>query len=623
MNQFWAIIALFTLSLLNAPMAKAQSSLAQLSNMDRSVALDWRNPALVVSFNLPPNPGPASLTVKANPLKEPPLPGSYFLLSINQQPALPFSPVIRGFSARFDIAASQLRPGNNQIELSFVPGSGRNCLSATDGGWSIDLQQSRFDLALGRQQPDQAQFEHWLAADIGSPSKIFIGQQKLSSQVFQEFGALVSQALGLRMKQIPQLTLNREQADLVILPRIDASGPGLWIEGSGTVPALVVTGSNQAEILIVTKWFSQNLLSEKPLIGPIQNWTAKQLTKPNPLRQLIRNTHSMAWQPTTRHVAIRLPRSATARLRIEARRPALVDRLSRLKVMVDHRQIAAPSLWRRVNSLSIQLPTSQSSARKLALVAALHPQSPSATSCLPSVVSQNTASKISLDLAGMNALSALDHLAWNGGVFTKNYGQNVQFILPERPTALIESWRFLAHLARIGGASLTNARFGGPPDADKNLLIIASRANLPPQLADRLPASFAKGAGRAPGDPYPSYQRPRLVQSAFAANPNQPAMGIIATARLPQQKVWMAISTNETDQLAAALNDLVSGTAFDQLAGTVVRWRGSKVEINATNSALPLPFWDRGLAVWQILLYLLLPTGLWSVLYLAWINRTK
>ncbi|PHR60934.1 MAG: hypothetical protein COA47_06965 [Robiginitomaculum sp.] len=619
MNQLWAIFIGITLSVAGNTAVLAQNSFEELTGIAQPVELDWRNPDFGFTFKLPAAPGPASLVIKASPMVETPSPGTHFLLSINHKPALPFSPIVRGFSARFDIPADQLRPGSNAIQLSLVPSASQTCLSQQDGGWLLDLDHSRIDLALGSPKPALSEFETWLAADIGAPHKVTIRQGDLSDREYAEFGALIVQALALRMQVIPQIVPAEDTADLIITGRIAPnSDAGFTLETARTKPLLTLSGQHAFQVLETARWFAQNQVPSSMVHGPIADWPHRALPQINPLWELLQNISEPAWSPENRPVALRLPRAARARLLIDVRRPGQADRRSKLNIFVDGQQIASPSLWRRANSLSVQLPASQSNVRKIALVPALQPNHK--TGNCPPVTSLHQAGrdKLSLQLAGISDLSDLDHLAWNGGVLTKDQGQHTQILLPKNTgIALPESWRFLGKLAQISGSAMVSATYN-PTQLrdDQHLLALTERQDLPKALTRQLPKSFSEGAGRAPGDPYPKYPRPRLVQSAFAAEPNAPSVGIAGSVHLPNGRVWLGLSANGDTAFAAALADLVDGQAFDRFGGTVVRWRQNKVEINATRPQLLLPGQQDPMALWKMILLILIPTGLWSVIML-------
>ncbi len=622
MNQFWTIFMGILLSMVGNTAVLAQSSFEELTGIAEPVALDWRNPDFGFSFNLPAAPGPASLVIKASPMETTPSPGTHFLLSINHKPALPFSPVVRGFSARFDIPADQLNTGTNSIQLSLVPSAAQTCLRQQDGGWLLDLDHSRIDLALGSPKPALSEFEDWLAADIGAPHKIAIRQGKLTDRDYAEFGALVVQGLALRMRTIPQIVLTEEEADLIIIGQVQTIGhAGIDLINSGAKPLLELTGQQLVQVLETARWFAQNRVSTN---GSNEIGATNSLPKAKPLQELLHNISEPAWSPENRPVPLRLPRSARARLLIDVQRPGQADRRSKLAVFVDGQEIASSSLWRRANSLSVQIPASQSSARQIALVPVLQPTQ-DIENCPPvKGLRQAGFAKVSLQLAGVSELSDLDHLAWNGGVFTKGQGRATQILLPQNAgTALTESWRFLGKLAQISGSAMTLATYN-PPQLrdDQHLLALATRQNLPAALTRQLPKSFSEGAGRAPGDSHPKYPRPRLVQSAFAAEPGAPAMGIAGSVHLPNGRVWLGLSANDNAAFAEALSDLVEGQAFDKFGGTVVRWRQNKVEINATRPRASYSGQHDPMALWKMILLILVPTGLWSTLMLWKQSRT-
>jgi len=623
MARFWTGLIPFLFVLGICQPVFAQKSLADLAKIADPVSLDWRNPNFGYTFHLPPTPGPASLTLKAKPGATPPVPGSYFLLSINQHPSLSFAPIAEGFTARFDIPASQLQSGRNLIEVSFVSGTKDNCLTVADGGWQLDLQRSRFDLALARPTPSLIEIEPWLAADIGAPQKIAIRQGELSFAAYSEFGALIVQGLGLRMKALPQIISNEREADLIITANLGGASL-ISMDATSAIPTLVFSAFNAYQLSQTVRWFAENRLPKEPHTAPVTTWPLEPLPLVNPLMQLVKNAIEPAWEVSNRPIAIRLPKAARARLLIDMHRPTQADRTSKLHVLFNGQEIAAPSLWRRVNSVAVDLPATQSNAHELAILPKYQPTTPSGSCAEADWQTPKNTTRITLQLASNSVISELDRLAWNGGVVTKAHGQEVQIILPSTPgAALNESWRTLAHIAKIGGQAISRASYGGNILPNKHLLVIAPRADLPRQLVQVLPTSFARGAGRAPGDPYPKYKRLQLIESAYAAQGAQIPIGIAGSAIHSNGRVWLAFSADDNQELAAALHNLTQTNALDKFNGTVVRWRGGKVEVNATTSIGSTSLTTSFPALWQIFMLILVPTGIWSILYLSFRQKFR
>ncbi len=620
MRRFLYVWVSFVLLLVNAGHALAQTSFAELDQVQGNVVLNGRNPTYTLQVKLPPNPGKASITIKAIPAEKAPPADSLFLLSINQQPALPFAPIIRNFSARFDIPANQLRPGNNQIELTLIAGASRNCLNTNSGGWVLQMRESRFDLALGRPTPRLDQFENWVGADIGAPQKIAIVQGDLDFASYAQFGAQIMQGFGLRMNHIPALINTPKMADLIVRPVLSrAEEPALGIVTQNGAVELHVRAASPSAILEISKWLAENQIPKQIGTGPIKNWPMTPLQLSDPWQKLLSNLVDPNWSPIGRNIGIRLPKPMSARLLVEIERPKIADKQSSLKIFVDGKIIAAPLLWRRNNSLRIDLPATKTSARKLSLVRDFQPRS-AANTCAPAHIRpmKNT-TRIALQLSAKSDMSALDHLVWNGGKLAKEHGQNTQIILPQKPgPALFASWRILARLAQISGAAYSRAKYNGTFSDQHHGLFIAPRDQLPAQLHAKLPKSFEQGGGHAPGEPYRKYRRINFAPSAFAIEPTAPAIGIAASAQFSKKSTWVVLSADRAGELAPALHDLVNRGALDKFSGTVVRWRGEKIEINATKQNRILPMPPGKLHLWQILMLILIPTGIWSCWQLLW-----
>ena len=617
MRQFsFSLLILIFLCAVSA--ANAQTSFAALAGSDQPVELDWRNPLMVLEFHLPPAPGAASLTIAARPMDTPAIDGSYFLLSVNQHPAVPFAPAARGFSARFDIPQGQLRPGMNQVELSFVSGKQQQCLGRQDGGWTINMKKSRFDLALNHPRPELSQIEDWLRADMGAPEVVAIEQGMLSFSAYQEFGATVMQALALRMKNIPKITANSNHADLVIRAvQAQTNNHPITMEQVSSIPHLSFRAPTESLQIGEAKWFAQNKITGV-LPASANKLPTDLLPTPQPLRSLLQKTSVPAWRIISPPVEMRLPPIASARLQMDVRRPQIAGWASRLRLSIDRKQIAAPALLGEKNTLTFNLPASQSAARTFSVTSDMVPAGKAENHCPPFAAEVKTGPiAVSLQLAGIDALSELDKIAWNGGRFSSENGKNVQIFLPStKSETLFQSWRVLAKLAKLGNSALIHADFGGKPDPAKSLLYIGKRSEVPAIINEELPKSFAIGAGRYPSEPEQEYKSP-FMQSAFAASPITAAPGVAAAVKMPNEQVWAAISEIDESTKARALQDLADGRAIDHFSGNVVRWQGELVEINSTDPNLPGTFTLTEISLWNIMVLILLPGGLWAMVYLA------
>lgn len=615
MARIFTALTLF-LAVFSLPqVALAQARLSDLAGVEVPRVLIAGGEAQMFEWNLPDRYGNASLSLAAWPSDPLPSPGQTFLVSINNGPATPLTPVAKRFSARFDIPASELRAGRNTLSIWLEPLRPGQCAQADAGYWNLSLIRSRLDVAIAGRVRSLTELEHWLAADIGGPRRISYDLSALSPKGQWRAGALLTQALALRQGHVPQITTNGALADLGIRLQT-GTGPELTLVQSGLRPLLVIRGETEAHILQSISWLADNRLPRLPLPGPLTQWPKQALhTQPDLLTQLRREGVAR----------FRLPPSAEARLLVDVgANPRARERTS-LSVVMDGKPVAQPALWRRMNSIAIDLPPSQHPAHRLDLrIVPIKALRAACTSGANRPAPLPDLQMAHLQLAGIQRISDLEHLAWHGGRISNDAGKNSVIALPvSNPEALRQAWRVTGRLALLSGHALNAAQYVSAQDKElpqaANLLWISGRTHLPQTLLAGLPAGFAPHRGQAPGDPPRKYSPVNFISSAQAAAPDPGApVGVAAIANLAGGGRAVVLSAEMPGHLAAVLADLSNGEALSRFSGTLVRWRGDAAMVNATATPMMVrgPLRLPALGYWLSILLVLLPTTLWSTLHL-------
>lgn len=620
MIRFFALLALICTYLCLSPAANAQTRLADLAGAQAPRTLIAGGAAQVFELNLPDGHGAATLSLSAWPSDPLPAPGETFLISINNAPATPLTPALKPFTAQFDIPASQLRAGHNTISIWLEPLRAGLCAPANAGHWSLSLVRSRLDVAVAGRVQGMAGLENWLSADIGGPGRIAYDLSTLPDAAQLRAGAVLTQALSLRRGEVPDIVANGALPDLLIRVEL-GPGPAFALTTGGIRPILRIRAETLPELQSVINWFAENRLPRLPLPGPVASWP-KQAVYPVPdlLDQLRKNGFAR----------FRLPPSGEARLLLDVGANAKAQERTQLLVRMDGKDVARPALWRRMNSIAIDLPPSQHPDHVLDLRIMPIQSVPRGCHTIPPTLAAIPDLHLAqLQLAGTKRVSELERLAWHGGRISNDAGRHSLIALPASDApALRQAWRLSGRLAILSGHALTRARYvaaeNTPLPRAANMMWIGGRTHLPKPLLAGLPPGFAPHRGQAPGDPPKKYSPVNWIDSAQAAAPDPMlAVGVAAISRLPDGEQAVVLSAEMPGRLAEALSDLSDGAALAQFSGTLVRWRGDEALVNATASPVilrgPVRLPEPG--YWLSLLLVLLPTALWSSLHLLMQDR--
>ena len=112
-------------------------------NLRTSQTLDWRQPSVELSFELPPAQRTSEiiLTLSADPLtrvaRNAPL-----HVQFNNGDIVPVRSNGHGFEARIPFDAGQARGSQNILRITYPAPTGADCVNPNHGAWSIDLAQS-------------------------------------------------------------------------------------------------------------------------------------------------------------------------------------------------------------------------------------------------------------------------------------------------------------------------------------------------------------------------------------------------------------------------------------------------------------------------------------------------
>jgi len=105
--------------------------------------LDWRQPTIELAFDLPPSERTTEiiLTLSADPLTRV-TPNAPLQVQFNNGKPVPVRSNGKGFEARIPFDAALSRSRHNTIRITYPASTNSDCVTPSDGAWSIDLAAS-------------------------------------------------------------------------------------------------------------------------------------------------------------------------------------------------------------------------------------------------------------------------------------------------------------------------------------------------------------------------------------------------------------------------------------------------------------------------------------------------
>ncbi len=601
--------------------ARAQESLRIITGMDAGQALDWHNPELAFDVNLPPGVNAASLTLYADPEAIPPRPGTLMRVSVNGHDPVVLDPKPLSFSARIDLPATHLRAGLNHVSIRFEGAGAALCPVEADGGWRLNLDRSRLDIARSSRIASFAQLEDWLAQGPWSLSSIAFAQTRLAKADQAAFGALIVQGLALRAAKVPHIALSDAQADLRIMARISptSAGPQMILH-PGAQPQLEFLGRDSADILAAARLFAARMVKVDAVrVNPAMLVHAPLVRRPGALKGVENTLARPVWAPRPFISAVRTPHGGQTRLVVDLERPDWVSARGTELVLADAGKALRRSLKRRRSHLVMPLKSNKATVvRRFSLARITHPEK-AAVRC-PAARQDAPLRLLSarIESSGYAQAHGLSRFAVDGAPFTRQNGAGTAIVLAaSSPARLHAAWRALGRIALASGAPLTSAWYGSEAKLaprGASLLVLGPRERLPRRVLAHMPPAFARGAAAGPGESRlnGANRSQWLVRSAYARDPVPPGLGVAGFGHAGAAGM-LVLSAETRADFIPAMNAFADGPAIDFFAGNVLRWRAGQVEINAIDPKAGTLVSAQGLPFILFLVAGVCLAGLWTI----------
>ena len=593
----------------------ASVDLASLGGFDEQV-LDWRRPFTTVRFDVPDGNYAQSLTLKLSATPQNGVSSSTpLMVSLNNSKPVPVHSKGRRFDAEIKLATLRLRSRGNELKITYKTPSGQDCLLPNHGSWTINMARSKITMTSRDRSRSYRldEIEPRLSSALTAPKKVSIVARGSEKTAYE---ALSAQAIGLRVSDIPRISLAPSKAPFSIYvgtrsdlarynldaPKVmNATGPVLGLTEDRPLK-LILTGDTTDEVMAVTKAFAHNhvpavrrtfvSLGEMQMQIPL---TPLHL-KPGSSTKLydIGNTEfDFVYRPNP--VILKFATSDThqgeGEVLLDINRNGSVADNSTLSVDLNGRTLGTTQLNKSRKKVSFTIPagTLRAGENEMVITPLLEAKSAGCTGWLdaPGV---GLGEKSRLKLGAPSNQQALSSFASSGGVFAANYGSKTQVLLPKSSEADRSSaLRVLAMSSKTSGYALSEARFtlaGRDMTARKNIIAILPRRDLPKSLTLGAPKAFKDGLVRST-IPLSSEMSPVLVAGvndgaafALAAKASQQRVqmgGLAAIYTTPAGQNVVTFTAAPSVRFAAMADKLVRPAHWQQLSGSVTRWNSRRV----------------------------------------------
>jgi len=530
---------LSTVALSTAMEAGAQSNesvrfnyaapLSQIALNDRTTrlrTLDWRKPHLDFIFELPA----ANLTdsiellISANP-QTGVNPRAPLMVQFNNDDPVRLNVDGQGFDARITLDPKKARASRNIIRLSYNAEAGAACISPQDGGWDIDLSESK--LAINSRAKRRALQFREIDSQLSTPGIAprtvgLIANGKNATQ----FQALAAQGIGLRMESLPEFITDSRASDFEVImarrselyqyisdERLIAGRGGAVIIPRGRPVKLIFTGDTDAEILSVIRSFAQRRLPsarrsitslgemslQSPLRTSLVRLSETQNLKDIPAASNFSNWSGDDWAsgPKTLRFDVTDPSAMTGEVLLRLASSKHVSDSSKLSVKLNGESLGTTVLDKRRKSVGFEIKagTLRGKDNILTLMPDLSPNDPS--SCANTIGPNfhlGGGSKIVLKTDKASAATELSRMTATAMPFSDDNGAQSYITMTGSTSDFNASLKVLARLAKTSGEGLIDADYTRSVNLSnidqKHVLVIGPSNRLPNALIENAPRTF-------------------------------------------------------------------------------------------------------------------------------------
>ncbi len=569
------------------PVHVLKAPLSAMAGKEEAI-LDWRTQNFTMNFDLPAHNfyEKLDLFLSVYPTGEVKK-GTPIEISFNGGEPIPVYGQGSAFDAHISLDTSRIQLSGNTLIISYETPNGQKCLSRNNGQWIVDLGRSKL-VATSRAKQRNMQIvevERRLAHPMAAPHRVSIlarGQNKTA------YETLAAQAIGVRMKSVPEFKLTGGPTDMKIIigtpsqiaplvantSLLSEKGAVVFLD-QGRIPILVLSAPHEEQVLALVQAFAQHHL---PAVRRTAISGFEFKSQPALQARKILNTGSYkmteignpvlttSWRPDATKIKFNItnPSQTTGNMTLKILSAKDINPKSRLSVSLNGQSLGYTRLNKptKIVEFPIKAGLLKPTGNVMRLTPHIEPDAQD-TSCeamayIPTVLISGK-SKIHLKSTGLvkshdRNSHDLRNFAASGAPFNKD----ATIVLPARGRKDKQAvLKFLAQSAQTFGPVWTNATYvTALPDENArtaNLLVIAPQNAISPAFLETAPkAVLAKGrisGGIAALYPSP-YQNGRII-------------GLI--------------TANTRGGFASALADMNNRDKWNRLSGSVSHWNHKDV----------------------------------------------
>lgn len=594
--------------------------------------MDWRNPEILTTFELPQSYwiDGAELLVSARPngRVNPRLP---LYVKLNNSEPVRLQARGSAFDARIRLNEGYINTGKNQLKFFFKAPNGEECLSASDGQWTLDVSDT---LLTVRARPKSRalqihEINDYLRLTQTAPRSVRLVTRGVEAVKLQ---ALAAQAIAVRMDTLPEFRTSGRNADMVVLAGtrqalkgqlsdpyiLGQTGPKIVVH-EGLPVTLVVTADTEQDVMKMMQAFSTHSLPEARRkhagLGEVmlQDRLASStsvLNRTTNLTDIGPAFFDKNWITTPRSLTFKTsdPTALDARVVLDVSKSNNIGADSFVSLNLNGKALGEQAVSRQKQSLSFDIPAGliKGFDNVLTYSADLQPTNPSlcvAGQSRPALVLGGR-SRIEVVNTAPSSQTDLSRFAATGAPFSNKQGKNTQVILTANSkTDFGASLKILGQLAKASGQGWADAEFIRVPNKaamDKaalsvstNKLVIGPRIAALSTILEGAPKSFASGLKGQAIDGETLIREASIERYAsadadsafrqFAANQSRAtrvaAGGLAALYSLPAQNgPKIGVITHTPGQnFTRTANALLNADHWQNMSGSVARWNKSTI----------------------------------------------
>ena len=599
-----------------------KAELGELTDLSNP-RLDWRNPKVHVSFELPASDWVDSVDLHLSVHAENhPNKGVPLYIHFNDAPAMPVYPKGHSFTARITLDKAFIKARRNVVGLSYSKVGG--CIEPSDGSWTIDLDDS---LLLVKSTTPSTTFDigdvkEILSSSLSAPSKVSI-VAKGSHKVTYE--ALIAQGTALNMTKLPRFSVTADSGDMEIYAGTRQSLSGLLknTDIENMTGAVIGVTRNEPLRLILTADTEEQLLDlvksyasyEMPASGKSVStksqfvWQKdfsenhKSVAGKTPIYDIEYLNFARGWGDNVQTVEFDIDNPITAHgtTKMYFQRGENVAPSSTVNIDLNGQSLGIVPLSHKRNIVQFDIPRGmlQGSNNRLSIQPDLTPAK-SGTACSSGSVPQffmEDRSYINVKNETEGYAGDLTRFTASAYPFSQGAGQDTNIVLSGTYNSdRTASLRVLARLAKAYGSGLTQADYfvlgTEPTNENKHTPLIGPKLD---GAAPRGLASLIDGR----------LQKPKIIQTASldimpislsAVREGGVVSGGLAAVYEDKTHIGRLrgyVTSSNGHSFNRAVESLLGNNHWNELQGSLARWNRDKVEMAKTafnaNIVVPAP----------------------------------